>query len=477
MPEYEKSMSPLAQSINRPLIIVDHNFVPTSSGLSYLDPLSENVIKQSDDTILIDGTPDAKFYGRSNAIVFYTSGSTGRPKGVIVSHRNLQAQTAALTHAWRITSKDSILHVLPLSHIHGSVNALSCPLSVGAKVFMLPKFNSANVWSVLLNVNMPTRDRINLFMGVPTHFARMISEYDKTFSKNDRMAEYIRAQCEKNIRLMISGSAPLPTPIFDKWHSITGHKLLGRYGTTEIGMVLSNPYVTDKLRQRSAYAVGQPLPDCEVKLVENGKTMIQMKGEFGKGYWAEGPLPVYSETKTAQASVTPPSNETSKIPKEQITGEIYAKGPTVFSEYINKPDVTKSSFEDGWFKTGDYAKFENNQFHILGRNSVDIIKTGGYKVSALEIETKLLEHSSILDVCIVGLPDDTWGQKVAAIIVLKSDTSSIEMIQEWCRDQLAPYQIPKVWKIIPAMPRNEIGKINKVSIKDLFTAEIPIKKE
>lgn len=467
MPEYEKTVSPLAAAINRPLIIVDHNFVPTTSSLSYLDPQSENVIKQRDDTILIDGTPDAIFYGRSNAIIFYTSGSTGRPKGVLVSHRNLEAQTAALSSAWRITSKDSILHVLPLSHIHGCVNALACPLSVGSKVFMLSKFNSANVWSVLLNVNMPTRDRVNLFMGVPTHFVRMIAEYDKTFSKNDRMVEYIRAQCEKNVRLMISGSAPLPTPVFDKWHAITGHKLLGRYGTTEIGMVLSNPYVTDKIRTRSAYAVGQPLPDCEVKLVENGKTMIQMKGEFGKGYWAEGPLPVYSENKTIPS---PAAVEK----KEQITGEIYAKGPTVFSEYINKPDVTKSSFEDGWFKTGDYAKFENNQFHILGRNSVDIIKTGGYKVSALEIETKLLEHSSILDVCIIGLPDDTWGQKVAAIIVQKTNVD-IESLQEWCRDHLAPYQIPKVWKIIPAMPRNEIGKINKVSIKDLFAAEIPIK--
>lgn len=449
--------------------MIDHNFVPTAGSLSYLDPQSENVVKQSDDdtTITVEGTPDAKFYSRSNAILFYTSGSTGRPKGVLLSHRNLDAQTAALTAAWCITNKDSMLHVLPLSHIHGAINALACPLSVGAKVLMLPKFTSANVWSALLNVNMPTRDRINLFMGVPTHFVRMIAEYDKTFSKNDRMVEYIRAQCEKNVRLMVSGSAPLPTPIFDKWHTITGHKLLGRYGMTEIGMALSNPYVTDKIRTRSAQAVGHPLPGCEVKLVEKGETVAQMKGEFGKGYWADEPLPVYEGPSTAKKSGTE-----SKSKDDEIVGEMYVKGPSVFAEYINKADATKASFEDGWFKTGDYAKFENNNFHVLGRKSVDIIKTGGYKVSALEIETQLLEHPAIADVCIVGVEDDTWGQKVAAIIVQKSADVELETIREWCKERVAPYQVPTIWKVIPVMPRNEIGKINKVSVvKDYFSAE------
>lgn len=469
VPEFEKTMSPLAQSINRPLIVIDHNFVPTTGSLSYLDPQSENVVKQPDNTtITVEGTPDAKFYSRSNAIIFYTSGSTGRPKGVLISHRNLDAQTAALTAAWRITNKDSLLHVLPLSHIHGAINALACPLSVGAKILMLPKFNSANVWSALLNVNMPTRDRINVFMGVPTHFVRMIAEYDKTFSRNDRMVDYIRAQCEKNIRLMVSGSAPLPTPIFDKWHTITGHKLLGRYGMTEIGMALSNPLVTDKIRTRSAQAVGQPLPGCEVKLVEKGNTVVQMKGEFGKGYWADEALPVYEATHSSAAI----RRTESKSSDAEIVGEIYVKGPSVFAEYINKADATKSSFEDGWFKTGDYAKFENNNFHVLGRTSVDIIKTGGYKVSALEIETQLLEHPAIADVCVVGIADDTWGQKVAAIIVQKSTDVELDAIRDWCKERVAPYQVPTIWKVIPAMPRNEIGKINKVSVvKDYFPAE------
>lgn len=166
-----------------------------------------------------------------------------------------------------------------------------------------------------------------------------------------------------------------------------------RYGMTEIGMALSNPYIQDKTRDRRPGTVGNPLPFVEVKITEAGnptKTLIQKKGERGQGFWSKIDTPFFD---------APSQNE----PTETISGDLFIRGPTVFQEYWNKPEETKKEFIDGWFKTGDTAAYEKGYFKILGRSSVDIIKTGGYKLSALEIESKLLEHPKILDVAVVPL--------------------------------------------------------------------------
>lgn len=160
---------------------------------------------------------------------------------------------------------------------------------------------------------------------------------------------------------------------------------------TEIGMALSNPYIQDKTRERRPGTVGNPLPFVEVKITEAGNpknTLIQRKGERGKGFWNKIDTPLFD---------VQPQNE----PTERISGDLYIRGPTVFQEYWNKPEDTRKEFVDGWFKTGDTAGYENGYFKILGRSSVDIIKSGGYKLSALEIESKLLEHPKILDVAVV----------------------------------------------------------------------------
>lgn len=230
---------------------------------------------------------------------------------------------------------------------------------------------------------------------------------------------------------------------------------------TECGMALSNPYIQDKVRERRPGTVGNPLPFVEVKITEpdNPKnTLIQKKGERGKGFWSKIDTPSFNSTH---------QNE----PTDPISGDLYIRGPTVFQEYWQRPEETKKEFVDGWFKTGDTAGYENGYFKILGRSSVDIIKSGGYKLSALEIESKLLEHPNIIDVAVVGLPDETWGSKVAAIIVCREGNNiDVNELKEWGSSKMASYAFPTVIKFVEVVPKNAMGKVNKKElIKEMFT--------
>jgi malonyl-CoA/methylmalonyl-CoA synthetase len=331
------------------------------------------------------------------------------------------------------------------------------PLAVGAKVTMLPKFDRDDAWSQLLNINSPQRDRINLFMAVPTIYYYLIKEFDKLFKDKSQMADYIKTQCSSKIRLMISGSAPLPETIFKRWKEITGHNLLERYGMTEIGMALSNPLVEDATRKRLPCFTGAPLPLVQARIVsyDNASEVLhEAKGEFNKGFWS-------SEAGTSQA---PPENS------QEIVGNLQVKGPTVFQKYFKKPEATKESFTaDGWFITGDSASFspQANSFKILGRNSVDILKCKGYKVSALEMETKLLENPNIQDVAVIGIPDEVVGQKILALVVTKTETP-VDDLNKWCLEKFASYSLPSI-KLVESVPRNLMGKVNKKELVKLFS--------
>lgn len=228
--ELEHILQPIAQKFSKPILFIDRSDIPemTEGATSLLDPKTENIVQLSQSNLIVDGTQDSKFYANSKAMILYTSGTTGRPKGVVLTHKILNAQITSLTNAWHIDDKDTVLHVLPLHHFHGVVNGLICPLNVGSKLIMLPQFDSSSVWTYLLNVNMPMRDRISVFMAVPTIYSLLIQEYDKIFSRNSQMTEYIKSHCKNKIRLMISGSAPLPETLFNRWLDITGHKLLER---------------------------------------------------------------------------------------------------------------------------------------------------------------------------------------------------------------------------------------------------------
>ena len=353
-----------------------------------------------------------------DALIIYTSGTTSKPKGVLTTHRILEAQITILVEAWEWTSEDAILNVLPLHHVHGLVNALLCPLFAGAKIFILAKFDAGIVWNLLLS------GKINVFMAVPTIYSKLISAFE---SLNEDKKDDIKRQL-KSFRLMVSGSAALPVSVLEKWKTISGHFLLERYGMTEIGMAISNPY----RGQRKAGCVGLALPGVQVRLFDN---------------------------------------DNKKIAENEEAGEIQIKSPAVFKSYWKKQDATSETFtEDGWFKTGDLAVCIDGYYKILGRLSSDIIKSGGYKLSAIEIEETLREHPSLADVAVLAIPDETWGETVVAVLVLKEKDSLVDTksISEWLSDKLPAYKIPKKYRFVDELPRNAMGKIVKNSLKELF---------
>ena len=368
----------------------------------------------------------------SAAMILYTSGTTGSPKGVVLSHANLHSQTACLVSAWSWSSEDSILHVLPLHHTHGIVNCLLCPLSVGATVHFLPKFCPATTWDLL------TGGSLSLFMAVPTIYSKLLSHHHNT--EGLTVADTVLG-CSR-LRLMVSGSAALAVPVLERWREVTGQVLLERYGMTEIGMALSQ-----SLRgQRVPGTVGRPLPGVEVRLVS---------------WQSDGGCSILAQADNQSVSCD-----------NSEAGELLVRGPNVFTEYYNRPEATRKEFtEDGWFRTGDTAKVEDGEFRILGRTSVDIIKTGGYKVSALDVETVLLTHPDIQELAVVGLEDQTWGQTVAVVVVVRSGAGELSLggLREWSADKMPKYWIPTDLRILQEMPRNAMGKINKKQlIKDIF---------
>lgn len=225
-PEYESKLKSLSAKLKKPLIVTNHQ------------QLVNDETRNVDERSLGESFLDGKFYAEAPAMIIYTSGSTGKPKGVVISHAQIDAQVNSLNSAWDIKSSDTLLHHLPLNHIHGLVNGLFTIFGAGGKVIMLPKFETENVWSHILNINLSQKHLISVYMGVPTSYNYLIQEYDKLFRKDSQMSEYIKAHCQNKLRLMISGSAPLSKTVFQRWKDITGHKLLERYGMTEVGMAL-----------------------------------------------------------------------------------------------------------------------------------------------------------------------------------------------------------------------------------------------
>ncbi|NXF10917.1 ACSF3 synthetase, partial [Smithornis capensis] len=377
------------------------------------------------------------------AMIIYTSGTTGRPKGVLSTHENVQAVTTGLVEKWEWKKEDVILHVLPLHHVHGVINKLLCPLWVGATCIMFPEFSAQMVWKKLLSSEAP---RVSVFMAVPTIYAKLMEYYDEHFSQ-PQVQDFVRAFCQENIRLMVSGSAALPMPVLEKWKSITGHTLLERYGMTEIGMALSNPLHG----VRVPGAVGTPLPGVRVRIA----TETLRSGSRSYTIHAQG-------DENSTQVVTPGL--------EGQEGELLVKGPSVFREYWNRPKETAVAFtSDGWFRTGDTAVYKDGVYWIRGRTSVDIIKNGGFKISALEVERHLLGHPLITDVAVIGPPDMVWGQRVSAVVQLRrGEMLSVKDLKDWARDTMAPYTIPTELIVVEEIPRNQMGKVNKKELLQRF---------
>jgi acyl-CoA synthetase (AMP-forming)/AMP-acid ligase II len=380
------------------------------------------------------------------------------------------AQSQSLQAAWEYSSSDHLLHVLPLHHIHGIINAILAPLLAGSTIEFLFPFNPTSVWSRLAAPYLPSQTspppKVTFFTAVPTVYSRLLNTHKEVPSEVQSPAR--DAISPSNMRLTISGSAALPTPTKLAWLDLSrGTLLLERYGMTEVGMALSCGLDPS---DRVDASVGWPLPSVEARLVD-------------------------TDTNT----VIDPS-ETDR------QGEIQLRGPTIFREYWRNPAATSAEFTPAspsdpnpspWFRTGDVALrrpissagrsslpsqtwAHGPLFFIQGRKSADIIKTGGEKVSALEIERELLSLPHVSEAAVVAVPSGQWGHKVGAVIVLNKEEFQKEgKPVKWTRmdmrralqTNLAKYKIPQVLKVVDSIPRNAMGKINKKQLVKVVFAD------
>ncbi|KAL9576141.1 MAG: hypothetical protein Q9212_007348, partial [Teloschistes hypoglaucus] len=409
---------------------------------------------QSGDSIQLETISDDR-----SGLMLYTSGTTSRPKGVVLPSSVLTAQSQSLMEAWRYTPSDHLLHVLPMHHIHGTISALLTPLFAGSTIEFLFPFNVQAVWERLAAPFRPEhsssarKERITFFTVVPTIYNRLLSSHaglEESLQKTTK--EALRPE---NLRLNISGSAALPTPTKSAWTELSGgNVLLERYGMTEVGMALSCGL---DFADRVNGSVGWPLPSVEARLVD-----------------------------TDTGEVIQPGDETTRDGKER-EGEIQLRGATVFKEYWRNPKATDEEFVqdvDGngkWFRTGDVATrkliegagksgqewAKGPMYFIRGRKSVDIIKSGGEKVSALEIERELLSLPQISEAAVLGVVSEQWGQKVAAVVVLEAEHAmtgrggkqwGVMDMRRALKERLAGYKIPQELRVVKEIPKNAMGK-------------------
>ena len=350
------------------------------------------------------------------AMIVFTSGTSGKPKGAVIAHRAIHTQIVILTRAWKWSKADVLPLFLPLHHFHGIINVLNCALWAGATVHAMPRLDVEKLCGQVADGNFTA------LMAVPTIYVKLIAHI-RTLAPAER-----EAVCAGfgRMRVNISGSAACPVKLFKQWRELTGQVILERYGTTETGMALSNPYDGD----RRAGTVGQALPGVSVQLFD------------------EQDQPVRADA---------------------IPGEIRIRGDSVMKEYWNNAEATAAGFRGGWFRTGDIAVVEDGYYRILGRSSIDIIKSGGYKLSALEIEGVLLDHEAIREAAVIGLPDETWGEVVTAAITLK-DGESLDLagLKEWCAGRISAYKVPRRLEVMRDLPRNAMGKVIKTALRELL---------
>ncbi|MEV5340754.1 acyl-CoA synthetase [Streptomyces sp. NPDC052676] len=342
------------------------------------------------------------------ALIVYTSGTTGPPKGAVIPRRAIAATLDALADAWQWTGEDVLVHGLPLFHVHGLVLGILGPLRRGGSVRHLGRFGTDGVAREL-------NSGATMLFGVPTMYHRIAEALPGD-------PELVKAL--SGARLLVSGSAALPVHDHERIAAATGRRVVERYGMTE---TLMNTSVRAGGEARAG-TVGVPLPGVELRLVEEDGTVLT-------AYDGES------------------------------VGEIQVRGPNLFTEYLNRPDATAAAFTaDGWFRTGDMAVREADGYvRIVGRKATDLIKSGGYKIGAGEIENALLEHPGVREAAVTGEPDPDLGERIVAWIVpadAERPPSSEELADHVAR-RLAPHKRPRVVHHLDVLPRNDMGKIMK----------------
>ncbi|HTV24153.1 MAG TPA: AMP-binding protein [Polyangiaceae bacterium] len=360
--------------------------------------------------------PDEEEEEEAIALILYTSGTTGKPKGVLLSHANVFESVLSLQEAWAVSPRDRLVHALPLHHVHGISVALLWAFLGGAHTEMLPRYDPERV--------LAAAARSSVIMGVPTQHARLVQWLDALPDGTERARhlESLRRQ-----RLITSGSAALPEKLGRRLQALSGQYPLERYGMTEVGIVLGNPLHGERVPG----SVGQPLPRCRIRIVD----------------------------------------ETGRDAAPGQPGEIWIAAPSVFRGYDRDANATRAAFTDGFFASGDTAVWtQAGHVKILGRTSVDIIKSGGYKLSALELEEHLRDHAWVSEVAVLGVPDETWGERVVAVIVPSAALAGVahdeagERLRAWLKERIAAYKVPKQMLFWAELPRNAMGKVQKPAL-------------
>lgn len=341
----------------------------------------------------------------SLAMFLYTSGTTGIPKGAMITHGNIMATVKGLHHLWQWTSEDVLLHVLPIFHVHGLVVAQFGALYAGATSVWMHRFEADAVGELI------HRHQISVLMAVPTIYYRLL--------------DTLNSAKLSSMRLFTSGSAPLPVSVHHRFEAQFGFRILERYGMTEVGIVLSNPFDGE----RRIGTVGFPVGQTQIRIVDSRTGTDCEPGSIG---------------------------------------EIWISGPSVISGYWRRPDASAQSIHEGWLKSGDLGKMDPDGYISIVGRSKDLIITGGLNVYPRDIERIFLECESVQDIAVVGLPDEEWGETVVG--VLKGEqVDSLEL--DKASLQLAGYQRPRFWALMADFPRNAMGKVQKAHIRRLLQNE------
>ncbi len=352
--------------------------------------------------------PDPRAGDDDPALIVYTSGTTGRPKGAVLPRRCVASNLDALADAWAWTGDDVLTHGLPLFHVHGLAIGVLGPLRRGGELRHLGRFEPAAAAAAL-------RDGATMLFGVPTMYHRIAREAEQ----DPAIAEGLRAA-----RLLVSGSAPLPAPVFTRIVELTGQQIVERYGLTE---TLMNTAVRADSPRRPGY-VGVPLEGVEVRLVAEDGSDVE-------------------------------------VSDDETIGEVVVRGPNVFSGYLNRPDATAEAIRDGWFFTGDIGtRAPDGYWRIVGRRSTDLIKTGGYKVGAGEIEVALLEHPGVREAAVTAEPDDDLGERIVAWVVAEAEPPEERELIDHVAAELAPHKRPREVRFLDELPRNAMGKVVKAQL-------------
>jgi malonyl-CoA/methylmalonyl-CoA synthetase len=346
--------------------------------------------------------------GAAAAIVMYTSGTTGPPKGVVISRRAIARNLDALADAWAWTADDVLVHALPLFHVHGLVLGILGPLRLGGRVRHLGAFDPDSVAAEL------ERDATMLF-GVPTMYHRLAERAEG----DPRVASALR-----RARLLVSGSAPLPAADHDRIERACGQRIVERYGMTETLMITS---VRHDGERRAGY-VGLPLPGVELCILDD---------------------------------------EGAEVPADDATiGSVLVRGPSVFDGYLDQPRVTAESFRDGWFSTGDLAaRAPDGYVRLVGRRSTDLIKSGGYRIGAGEVESALLSFPGVAEAAVLGVPDADLGERIVAWVVAGEERPEPDALIEHVATSLTPHKRPRAIHFVDRLPRNAMGKVQKRALR------------